>query len=408
MDGAPSALGRGFDSSRQGQQFDVTREIEKKRHDIFVRAHVSAHAKTSSYKRWSPQWPSHCLIFDTETTLDPTQKLNFGAFRRCKLVGSRYVCVAEGIFYRDDATKAQLAILQKYKSDPPTLPGIEYFPAQTQLRLENRATFIRKVFWKSVQEGELIVGFNLPFDLSRLATTSNEGKKGDWSLALSEPWKNPKTGRVAPNPKRPRIVVDAQNSKMAFMKLGSILHKEEWPKEGRFLDLRTLGWALRNVSYSLERACEDFHVEGKADHKPCGKITREELEYCRGDVAASHRLLNAMMEEFNRNPVELQPDKAYSPASIAKAYLQAMAIKKPKQHFKAANKALGIAMQSYYGGRAEMSHQKNGGAGNSHRFHKPISDSQCAVGKLECTYVIFDSVCRLQGKGEETAFKRKS
>ncbi len=137
------------------------------------------------------------------------------------------------------------------------------------------------------------------------------------------------------------------------MKLSSILHKEEWPKEGRFLDLRTLGWALRNVSYTLERACEDFQVEGKVDHKPCGRITSEELEYCRGDVAASHRLLNAMMEEFNRNPVELQPDKAYSPASIAKAYLKAMAIKKPKQHFKAANKALGIAMQSYYGGRAE-------------------------------------------------------
>jgi hypothetical protein len=63
--------------------------------------------------------------------------------------------------------------------------------------------------------------------------------------------------------------------------------------------------------------------------------------------------LNAMMEEFNRNPVDLHPDKAYSPASIAKAYLKAMAIKKPKQHFRAPNKMLGIAMQGYYGGRAE-------------------------------------------------------
>jgi hypothetical protein len=79
----------------------------------------------------------------------------------------------------------------------------------------------------------------------------------------------------------------------------------------------------------------------------------EEIEYCRGDVAASHRLLNAMMEEFNRNPVDLHPDKAYSPASIAKAYLNEMRIKKPKQHFRAPNKVLGIAMQSYYGGRAE-------------------------------------------------------
>jgi hypothetical protein len=263
------------------------------------------------------------------------------------------VCVAEGIFHRDDVTNAQSNVLQKYKNDPPTLPGIEHFPAETQLSLQNRASFVRSVFWKSVRKGELIVGFNLPFDLSRLAVTSTEGKKGDWSLALSQLWKNPKTGRVVPNPKRPRIVVDAQNSKMAFMRLGSILHKEEWPKEGRFLDLRTVAWAIRNVSYNLDGACKDFHVRGKVKHKPTGKINSEELEYCRGDVAASHRLLNAMMEEFNRNPLDLHPDKAYSPASIAKAYLEEMRIKKPKQHFRAPNKMLGIAMQSYYGGRAE-------------------------------------------------------
>ena len=140
---------------------------------------------------------------------------------------------------------------------------------------------------------------------------------------------------------------------MAFIRLGSILHKEEWPKEGRFLDLRTLTWALRNKSFSLKGACKAFNVEGKVDHKPSGQINSEEIEYCRGDVAASHRLLNATMEEFNRNPVDLHPEKAYSPASIAKAYLKEMGIKQPKSHFRVPNKALGIAMQSYYGGRAE-------------------------------------------------------
>ena len=293
------------------------------------------------------------MIFDTETTHDPVQRLNFGAFRQCKLVGARYVCVAEGIFYRDNVTAAQLKLLQKYKKDPPTLAAVEHVPSKTQLSLESRASFVRRVFWHSVRKGELIVGFNLPFDLSRLAVQSTEGRKGDWSLALSQRWRNPKTGRVAPNPKRPRIVIDAQNSKMAFIKLSSILHKEEWPRPGRFLDLRTLSWALRNVSYSLERACKAFDVEGKLDHKPSGLISSAELEYCREDVAASHRLLNATMEEFNRHPVDLHPDKAYSPASIAKAYLKEMRIKKPKQHFRAPNKMLGIAMQSYYGGRAE-------------------------------------------------------
>ncbi len=344
-------MGNGVGPSRRGRLAE-DEALERKRNDIFVRAHTSVRTKTAWDRGWSPKWPRHCLIFDAETTLDPAQKLNFGAFRRCKLVGSRYVCVQEGIFHRDDVTDAHRNVLQRYQSNPPTLPEIEYFPAKTQLSVQNHMSFVRRVFWKSVRNGELIVGFNLPFDLSRLAVKWTEGKKGDWSLALSHLWKNPKTGRVVPNPKRPRIVIDAQNSKMAFIKLGSILHKKEWP-EGRFLDLRTLGWALRNVSYNLDGACKAFHVRGKLDHKVSGQITSQEIEYCRGDVAASHRLLNAMMEEFNRNPVDLHPDKAYSPASIAKAYLQEMGIKKPKQHFRAPNKMLGIAMQSYYGGRAE-------------------------------------------------------
>jgi hypothetical protein len=268
-------------------------------------------------------------------------------------VGDEYLCLDEGIFYRDDLPGSQVKLLDRYRRNPKTLPSIETFPAAMTLRLMTRSAFINRVFWKSVRKGDLVVGFNLPFDLSRLATLSTKGKKGEWSLALSALWRNPKTGRVVPNPKRPRILVDAQNSKMAFIRLGSILHKEEWKKEGRFLDLRTLGWALRSESYSLNSACKAFGVAGKIEHKPSGGITANEIEYCRGDVAATNRLLNAMMAEFNLNPIALKPDKAYSPASIAKSYLEQMGIKQPKQHFKVPTKNLGIAMQSYYGGRAE-------------------------------------------------------
>jgi hypothetical protein len=190
---------------------------------------------------------------------------------------------------------------------------------------------MKRVLWKSIRKGELIVGFNLPFDLSRLATHWGEGNKGDWSLAFTHPWKNPKTGRVAPNPIRPRIIVAAQNSKLAFIKLGSRLLPAEWPA-GRFLDLRTLGWSLRNKSFNLKRACKAFRVKGKVGHKVTGQINPDEIEYCRGDVAATHRLLNAMMHEFNLNPIDLRPDKAYSPASIAKGYLDAMQIKEPRTH----------------------------------------------------------------------------
>jgi hypothetical protein len=259
--------------------------------------------------------------------LDPAQKLSFGSFRRCVLVGDKYRCLHEGIFYRDDLPGSQVKLLEQYRRNPKTISSIELFPAPMHLNLMTRSAFMSHVFWKSVRQGELIVGFNLPFDLSRLATLSTKGKKGEWSLALSAPWKNPKTGRVVPNLKRPRIVVDAHNSKMAFIRLGSILHKEEWKKEGRFLDLRTLGWALRNESYSLNSACKAFGVKGKVEHKPCGQISAEEIKYCRGDVAATNRLLNAMMGEFNQNPIDLKPDKTYSPAASAK-FLQHHVVRK--------------------------------------------------------------------------------
>src|SRR5215469_81763 len=60
-----------------------------------------------------------------------------------------------------------------------------------------------------------------------------------------------------------------------------------------------------------------------------------------------------MMHEFDQHPIDLHPDKAYSPASIAKTYLAEMEIKQPKDHFRVPNRILGIAMQSYFGGRAE-------------------------------------------------------
>jgi hypothetical protein len=352
MDGATSTRRNSLVILRK-EALTTAEELNHEHRDIFVRAHTSVRAKNQRDPRWARKWPTHCLIIDSETTLDPLQSLNFGVYRRCKLVRGKYLCVAEGIFYRDDLPKRELKLLQRYRINPETLPAIEYFPAPITLGLMSRSEFVRRIFWKSVRKGELIVGFNLPFDLSRLAVIWTEGKKGDWSLALSSLWKNPKTGRVAPNPKRPRIVVDSQNSKMAFLRLGSILHRNEWPKEGRFLDLRTLGWALRNVSYNLNGACEAFHVEGKLDHKPSGRISDAESEYCRGDVAATNRLLSAMLGEFNQHPIGLRPDKAFSPASIAKAYLAKMGIKQPKDHFRVPHKILGIAMQGYYGGRAE-------------------------------------------------------
>jgi hypothetical protein len=330
-----------------------TRKLDQAEpHDIYVRAHTPVKTKKPWGRQRSLKWPIYCLVFDTETTVDPKQRLTFGCYRRCQLDSDGYRCIEEGLFHADDLNRDDVKRLQKYINDKRSTASIERFPARMSLGLMTRSSFVRRIFWRAIQRHEIIVGFNLPFDLSRLALRCGNGRKNSWSLALSTR-RSRKTGETEFDPDRPRILITSQNSKMAFIKLGSIMRPEEWPKNPRFLDLRTLGWALRNEAYSLKRACKAFGVEGKISHKPTGRVTAKEITYCRGDVGATARLLNAMRLEFDRNPIDSHPDKVYSPASIAKSYLEAMNIRLPKTHFKVPHKTLGIAMQAYYGGRAE-------------------------------------------------------
>jgi hypothetical protein len=80
-------------------------------------------------------------------------------------------------------------------------------------------------------------------------------------------------------------------------------------------------------------------------------VTQDELRYCRQDVKITQQLLNAAKQEFDKHPLpNLLPDKAYSPASIAKAYTREMGIVRPLDKFQVPDEILGIAMQGYFGG----------------------------------------------------------
>src|SRR5207245_2827712 len=124
---------------------------------------------------------------------------------------------------------------------------------------------------------------------------------------------------------------------------------------GHFLDLRTLAFALTDQAHSLESACQAFGVEhGKTGTSEHGRITSDYVDYNRRDVRATAELFFKVMEEYNRHPIDLEPAKAYSPASIGKAYLRAMGIQPILQRQTDFRKeVLGAAMTAYYGGRAE-------------------------------------------------------
>ena len=70
-------------------------------------------------------------------------------------------------------------------------------------------------------------------------------------------------------------------------------------------------------------------------------------------MTAELELLNRLMREFDQHPVDLPPDRCYSPATLAKSYLSAMGIKPPQEKFKIPDRINGIATQASVGGRAE-------------------------------------------------------
>ncbi len=78
------------------------------------------------------------------------------------------------------------------------------------------------------------------------------------------------------------------------------------------------------------------------------------IEYNRRDVLATSELLERLKLEFDTHPIALNPCKAYSPASIGKAYVRALGVTSPVVKFANLPRELhGIAMSAYYGGRAE-------------------------------------------------------
>ncbi len=317
---------------------------------------------TESSARSRKPWkrPDAMLVFDTETQIDATQRLTFGSYRF--VVAGQ--CFEEGLFYAEDLPDKDRKILEQY-AETHTAAAMN-----KKLKLLSLERF-RKKLYQAVYKGRcLLVGFNLPFDLSRLAFDFAMARgrfAGGFSLGI---WPHTgKGGRQQRNQFRPRIAIKHIDSKRALKGFTA----RKWPDDtdlipegsatgkpekghifrGHFLDLRTLAFALTDRGYSLESACEAFGVEhGKQHVERHGEITEEYIDYNRRDVLGTAELAKKLLEEYDRHPITLQPTKAYSPASIGKAYLQAVGINPILERQPDFPKAyLGYAQSAFFGGR---------------------------------------------------------
>lgn len=335
----------------------------------------SAHAARRA-SQTAETLPKYALVIDTETTIDATQALNFGSYRFIALDDGKHTpgsCLEEGIFYADElATRNAegLAILEQYVANNEA--DLDVCRYRKPLKFYSRREFVKEVFYRAVYKSRaLVVGFNLPFDLSRLAIEATDARRsygGGFSFAL---WDyEDKNGEWHADPNRPRLVIKSLNSKQHLFRFTDrrVGDPEDYDTvempsgekrrkafSGHFLDLRTLAFALSDKSYSLETACLDHGVEHpktKADKH--GVITPEYIDYNRRDVKASGELLMKLLEEFGRHPIPLQPTKAFSPASLAKAYQKAMGLRSVlARQPDYPREVLGYAMHAFFGGRAE-------------------------------------------------------
>src|SRR3984957_16883462 len=121
------------------------------------------------------------LVFDCETRTSPDQRLRFGGYQ-LRYKGQVW---ERGAFYEPDVlSEDEVAVLRQAIGDEDSTSDGE------RVCLKTRAEFVDEVFYQSAYAvSAQLVGFNLPFDLSRLAirhASARRAMKGGFSLTLSE------------------------------------------------------------------------------------------------------------------------------------------------------------------------------------------------------------------------------
>jgi hypothetical protein len=203
--------------------------------------------------------------------------------------------------------------------------------------------FYPKVF----QSRAKCIGFNLPFDLSRLATYHTKSRKhhNGFSFTLSQ------------NKQNPNIVIKSLNRKSQFIEFTKPLRKKHEQKKelykGCFIDCKTFTFSLSNESYTLKSALENFECNlKKLDAKKHGIISEEYIGYNINDTLATYDLYRHTMKRYENYCLAKSENKLFSPASIGKGYLEKIGIKPFfKQNPDFPKKILGYTMSTYFGGK---------------------------------------------------------
>ena len=304
---------------------------------LIVQLRGYVHTKPKSAWTSGRKWNSGiAVVFDTETTTDPSQRLRFGAYQIRELG----FLIERGVFYTDDLPPGDLDILRATVSaERPTSSG-------ETIRFLSRSEFVEQVFFAwGFDVGGMIVGFNLPFDLSRIATDHTHAKgsmTGGFSFTLGKD--------------RPNVRVKHLSQRAAFIDTAGKNGFEKVKDRGLFLDVKTLAATLTSQSHTLASLAKLLGTTPKSEVDTFdGPLTPELVRYGMNDVQVTWECFDKLKAQYERFKLGADLTSLYSEASLGKAFLAEMGIAPWRSvQPKFPPEIIGQIMSAYYGGRAEV------------------------------------------------------
>ena len=292
------------------------------------------------------------LIFDTETTSDAAQSLRFGTYQ----YRSGDVLHESGIFYDPEGLTPNELLTMRVHADA------------NGLMLRTREEFVDEVFFaQAYQHRATIVGFNLPFDISRLAIRHGTARvpldsetatmRGAFTFALSRQ-------KIYPT-----IRVKHMSQKAASISFAAPMRQPDSRghrnrgirsgiRRGHFVDVKTLANAVFARGFSLSSLSQFLQApHPKLDFDDfTGPVTEDMVRYAVRDVQTTWECYADLIDRFSKlNLTRTTPEKVYSEASIGKGYIREMGIVPWREaQPDIPRHILARIMSSYYGGRSEV------------------------------------------------------
>lgn len=287
------------------------------------------------------------VVFDCETKTHPGQALRVGFCR---------------VYYKEELRK-EVCFYSRERISKVELSRIEAYVKTAGIELMPRDEFIDKIFYKyGYHLRAMIIGFNLPFDLSRLAighsaahpTKRDKSMYGGFSLKLwSEPYLPPiQVKHLSRYISLIRFTAYSSQVSRSQRKRG----KHVPHKRGYFCDVGTLAKALLSQSFTLASLAEFLGAQRKLHTEEHGKtISAQYLDYARQDVATTWECFVKLRERYDAMGLGTPLNRIFSEASIGKAYFDKMGIK-PWRSLQpdVQSPLLATIMSTFYGGRSEV------------------------------------------------------